>query len=96
MHQPAPRKYTISQSTRIRKYYYTVKIAHCIEVVDCVTYIVQHNTHKNVQRNAEKVHDGAPGLLRNVLRSHLHNGWPEYANTTLKSTEAKKLNATRE
>ncbi|MCI13793.1 hypothetical protein A2U01_0034913, partial [Trifolium medium] len=52
-----------------------------------------HNTHKNVQRNAEKVHDGAPGFLRNVLGSHLHNGWPEYANTTFKSTEAKKLNA---
>jgi hypothetical protein len=27
------------------------------------------------------------------LGSHLHNGWPEYANTTFKSTEAKKLNA---
>jgi hypothetical protein len=69
------------------------KIKHISKAVDCVTYIVQHNTHKNVQRNAEKVHDGAPSFLGNVLGSHLHNGWPEYANTTFKSTEAKKLNA---
>ncbi|KAL5098555.1 hypothetical protein RYX36_002882 [Vicia faba] len=53
----------------------------------------QHNTNKNVQRNAEKVHDGAPGFFRNVLGPHLHNGWPEYANTTFKSTEVEKLNA---
>jgi len=78
------------------KNYDIVKIKHCIKLEDCVTYIVQHDTHKNVQRNAEKVHDGAPGLLGNVLRSHLHNGWPEYANATLKSTEAKKLNAASE
>ena len=58
------------------------------------TYIVQHNAHKNIERNAEEVHDGAPRLLRNVLRPHFHNGWPEYPHTSLKSTEAKNLNTT--
>lgn len=55
------------------------------------TYIVQHNAHKDIERNAEEVHDGASGLLWNVLGPHLHNGWPEYAYTSLKGTEAKKL-----
>ena len=56
------------------------------------TYIVQHNAHKNIERNAEEVHDGAPGLLRNVLGPHFHNGRPEYSHTSLKSTEASNLN----
>ena len=56
------------------------------------TYIVQHNAHKNIERNAEEVHDGATGLLRNVLGPHFHNGRPEYSHTTLKSTEANNLN----
>jgi len=94
MHQPAQRKYTIGQKQI--KNYDVINIKHCIKLEDCETYIVQHDAHKNVQRNTEKVHDGAPGLLGNVLRSHLHNGWPEYANATLKSTEAKKLNAASE
>lgn len=75
---------------------YTILKNNCFIKVDSVTYIVQHNTHKYVERNAEKVHDGAPGLLWNVLRSHLHNGRPKYAYTSFKSTEAKKLNATWE
>ena len=37
------------------------------------TYVVQHNAHKNVERNTEEVHDGASSLLRNVLGPHLHN-----------------------
>jgi hypothetical protein len=58
------------------------------------TYIVQHNAHKNIERNAEEVHDGAPGFLRNVLGPHFHNGRPEYPHTSLKNAEPKKLNTT--
>lgn len=60
----------------------------------CGTYIVQHDTHKDIERNAEEVHDGASGLLRNVLGPHFHNGWPEYTYTSLEGTEAKQLNTT--
>lgn len=56
------------------------------------TYIVQHHAYEDVERNAEKVHDGASSLLRNILGSHLHYGRPKYTNTGFKSTEAKQLN----
>lgn len=59
-----------------------------------MTYVVQDDAHKDVERNAEKVHNGASGLLRDVLGPHLHDGWPEYAHTSLKGTESKKLNTT--
>ena len=67
---------------------------HNIFKVKPATYIVQHNADKYIQRNAEEVHDGAPGILRNVLGPHLHNGWPEYSHTSFKGAEAKKLEAT--
>lgn len=60
------------------------------------THIVQHNAHKDIERNAKEVHDSAPCLLWNVLGSHLHNGGPEYAYTCFECTEAKKLCAPRE
>lgn len=58
------------------------------------TYIVQNDADKDIEWNAEEVHNGASSLLRNVLWSHLHYGWPEYPNTSLKGTEAKKLETT--
>ena len=61
---------------------YTVKL---------VTYIVQNNAHKDIEWNAEEVHNGAPGLLRNVLGPHLHNGRPEYPYTSFKGTETKYM-----
>lgn len=59
------------------------------------THIVQHNTHKDVQRNAKEVHYGASCLLRNVLRPHLHHWWPEYPHTGLKCAEASNQNTSR-
>jgi len=58
-------------------------------------YIVEHNTHENVERNAEEIHDCAPSLLRNVLRSHFHNRWPKYSHASLKGAEAEELDITR-
>lgn len=60
-----------------------------------ITYIVKHNAHEDVEWNPEEVHYGAPCLLRNVLRPHLHDGWPEEATATLEGAEAKKLDTSR-
>lgn len=60
------------------------------------TYIVQYNADKDIQRNAEKVHYCASGFFRDVLGSHLHNGWPKQSYTCLEYTEPKELKATRE
>ena len=59
--------------------------------VKLATYIVQNNAHKDIEWNAEEVHNGASGLLRNVLGPHLHNRRPEYPYTSLKGAEAKHL-----
>lgn len=59
-----------------------------------MTYIIQHNADKDIERNAEEVHDGASSLLWNVLRSHLHDRRPEYPYAALKGTKSKKLYAT--
>jgi hypothetical protein len=59
------------------------------------THIVQHNAYKYVERNAEEIHDGASSLLRNILRPHLHDRWPENTYTGLKCAKANKLDATR-
>lgn len=55
------------------------------------TYVVQNDANKDVEWDAEEVHDGASSFLRDVLRSHLHNGWPEKTDTGFKSAKAKKL-----
>ena len=57
-----------------------------------ITYIVQHNANKDVERNAKEVHYGASSLLRNVLGPHLHDRRPENPHTGLKCAEATKLN----
>lgn len=60
-----------------------------------VTYIVQHNANEDVERDTEEIQNGAPCLFWDVLRSHLHNRWPENTHTSLKGTEPDKLKATR-
>lgn len=59
-----------------------------------MTYVIQHNTDKDIKRNAEEVHDSTPSFLWNILRPHLHNGWPEYSYTCFKNTETDNLDAT--
>lgn len=63
-----------------------------IHNIGTLTHIVQHNTDKDVERNAKEVHYGASSLFRNVLRSHLHDRRPEYSHTGLKYAESSKLN----
>jgi hypothetical protein len=37
------------------------------------SYIVEYHTNKQVKWYAEEIHDCASSLLRNILRSHLHD-----------------------
>lgn len=61
-----------------------------MKIRDFVTYIVQNDANKDVERNPEEVHYGTSCLFWNILGSHLHYGWPEDPHTSLKRTEAKK------
>ena len=60
------------------------------------THIVEDNADKNVHGNPEEVQNSTSWTLWDILRSQLHDGWPEYTNTCFKHTKGKELNFSRE
>eukprot|EP00754_Rhynchopus_humris_P036748 Rhum_TRINITY_DN18842_c0_g1::Rhum_TRINITY_DN18842_c0_g1_i1::g.168477::m.168477 len=57
--------------------------------------VVEDQTHDEVERNPEDVHDGGTALLGEVRRPHRHNRRPEDADRHLEPAEAQHLHAGR-
>ena len=55
------------------------------------TYVVEDDTDKEVERDAEEVDDGGTHLLGHVGCTHLHHARPEQAHAELEHAEGHQL-----